>query len=178
MEASIVNGLLRRRPQVFAWLLLVLVIAGLFSYWPFCVKATGEASASVEEADVAVRQAFNATLDAERAGANVSGLIVRLNEAGTALSEAENALRSGDSSGAANNASLCIGIAESVKSDAGVLKASTLDEARTVFWRYFTFSIVGIAAFVIALVLVWLRFKRGYEEKVLGMKPEVAADEA
>lgn len=170
------SGLLRRSKD-FAWLLLVLVFAGLLSYWPLCVRGASEASGSVGEADVAVRQAFNATVDAERAGANVSSLIVRLNEAGDALAMAENALRSGDSSGAVNNASLCIGIAEGVKSDAGVLKASALDEARTVFWRYLTFSVVSIAAFVIALVLVWLWFKRGYEGKVLNMKPEVAADE-
>lgn len=172
------TGLLRRRQKDFAWLLFVLVVTGLLSYWPLCVRGAGEASVSVGEADVAVRQAFNATLDAEKAGANVSGLIVRLNETGDALAKAENALRSGDSSGAANNASLCIGIAESVKSDADVLKASALDEAQTVFWAYLTFSVVGIAVFVVVLALVWHRFKRGYGGKVLGMKPEVAADEA
>jgi hypothetical protein len=170
--------LFRRRPEIFALLLLVLVVTGLLSYWPFCVKVTGEASVSVDAANVAVLQAFNATLDAEKAGANVSGLIVRLNEAGSALAEAENALRIGDSSGAANNASLCMGIAESVKSDANALKASALNEAQTVFWTDLTFSVVSIAVFVVILTLVWRRFKRGHVQKMLSMKPEVTADEA
>jgi hypothetical protein len=158
--------------------LLVLVLAGLFSHGVFVVRGADEASSSVGEADVAVRQAFNATLDAERAGANVSGLILRLNEAGTILGEAEIALKDGNSSEAASKAVQCIGIAESVKGDADVLKASALDEARTVFWASLTFSVVSIAVFVVVLMLVWRWFKRGYVRRMLGMKPEVAADEA
>jgi hypothetical protein len=158
--------------------LLVLVLAGLFSHGVFVVRGADEASSSVGEADVAVRQAFNATLDAERAGANVSGLILRLNEAGGILTEAEIALKDGNSSEAAGKAVQCIGIAQSVKGDADVLKASALDEAQTVFWTSLTFSVVSIAAFAVVLVLVWRWFKRGYTRKVLGMKPEVAHDEA
>ena len=159
--------------------LLVLVLAGLFSHGVFVVRgADEEASSSVGEADVAVRRAFNATLDAERAGANVSGLILRLNEAGEILTEAEMALGNGNSSEAAGKAGQCIGIAQSVKGDADVLKASALDGARTVFWASLTFSVVGIAVFVVVLALVWRWFKRGYVEKMFGMKPEVAHDEA
>ena len=157
--------------------LLVLVLVGLFSHGVFVARGADEASSSVGEADVAVRRAFNATLDAERAGANVSGLILRLNEAGEILAEAEIALKDGNSSEAAGKAVQCIGIAESVKGDADVLKASALDEAQTVFWMSLTFSVVGIPAFVVVLMLVWHWFKRGYVRKMLGMKPEVAADE-
>jgi hypothetical protein len=158
--------------------LLVLVLVGLFSHGVFVVRGADEASSSVGEADVAVRWAFNATLDAERAGANVSGLILRLNEAGEILTEAEMALGNGNSSEAAGKAGQCIGIAESVRSDADVLKASALDGARTVFWASLTFSVVGIVVFVVVLEFVWRRFKRGHVRKMLGMKPEVAADEA
>jgi hypothetical protein len=158
--------------------LLVLVLAGLFSHGVSVVRGADEASSSVGEADVAVRQAFNATLDAERAGANVSGLILRLNEAGEILVEAEIALGNGNSSEAASKAGQCIGIAESVKGDADVLKASALEKAQTVFWASLAFSVVGIAVFVVVLEFVWRRFKRGYVGKMLGMKPEVAADEA
>ena len=168
--------MLKRVLRVSVSFLLVLVLAGLFSHGVFVVRGADEASSSVGEADVAVRQAFNATLDAERAGANVSGLILRLNEAGTILGEAEIALGNGNSSEAAGKAGQCIGIAESVKGDADVLKASALDEAQTVFWTSLTFSVVSIAAFAVVLVLVWRRFKGGYVRKMLGMKPEVASD--
>jgi hypothetical protein len=164
--------------RVFVYFLLLIAVLGLFSRGVFVVRAADEASSSVEAADAAVRQAFNATLDAERAGANVSGLIVRLNEAGYGLGEAENALREGNASAAAGNASLCIAIADSVGSDADALRASALAEARTVFWMSLAFSVVSIAVFAVALVLVWGWFRRKYAAKVLGLKPEGASDEA
>jgi len=169
---------LKRVLKVSVSFLLVLVLAGLFSHGVFVVRGADEASSSVGEADVAVRRAFNATLDAERAGANVSGLILRLNEAGGILAEAEIALKDGNSSEAASKAGQCIRIAQSVKSDADVLKASALDEAQTVFWTSLTFSVVGIVVFVVVLALVWRWFKGGYVRRMLSMKPEVAADEA
>ena len=157
--------------------LLVLMLVGLFSH-SLIVCWADEASSNVGEADVAVRQAFNAALEAEKAGANVSGLIVRLNAAGSVLVEAEIALGNGNSSEAVSKAGQCIGIAENIKSDADVLRVSALDEAQTVFWTYLAFSVVGVAVFVVVLVLVWRRFKRGHVEKMLAMRPEVAHDEA
>jgi hypothetical protein len=142
------------------------------------LKDLDVACRSVGEAEVAVRQAFNATLDAERAGANVSGLILRLDEAGGILTEAEIALKDGNSSEAASKAVQCIGIAESVKSDAYASKASALEKAQTVFWTSLTFSVAGIVVFVVVLMLVWRWFKRGYVGKMLGMKPEVTTGEA
>ena len=163
--------------------MLFLALAGVFSRGVFVVRGADEASQSVAEANVAeanatVCRAFNATLEAERAGANVSGLILRLNEAGTVLGEAEIALGNGNSTEASSEAGQCVGLAESVRGDADALRASALGEGRTVFWVYLVFSCVGIAVFVVVLVLVWRRFKRGYVGKTLGMKPEVAHDEA
>jgi hypothetical protein len=159
-------------------ILVFLALLSLFLGSIFVVRGAGEASSSVSDAYSAVRVAFNATLEAERAGANVSDLIARLNEAAGLLDEAEVALNSGNSSDAAIIAGQCIGIAESVQSDADALKASALDQARTVFWTYLTFSVVSSAAFVVVLAVVWQRFKCGYFRKMLGMKLEVAHDEA
>jgi hypothetical protein len=161
-----------------ASVLLILALAGLLSRSVFVVRGANDASSGLGAADFAVRQAFNATLEAERAGANVTGLIVRLNEAGAVLVEAETALGDGNSSEASSKAGQCVEIAESVRSDADALKTSALNGARTVFWMYLTFSVGGIAVFVSVLALVWRRFKRGHVEKMLGMKPEVAHDEA
>ena len=44
----------------------------------------------------AVEQAFNAVLDAEKAGANVTQLLAKLNTAGELLADAQNALNSGN----------------------------------------------------------------------------------
>jgi CHASE3 domain sensor protein len=159
-------------------ILIFLAVLGPFLGSIFVVRGAGEASSSVSDAESWVLVAFNATLEAQRAGANVSGLIVRLNEAAGLLDDAEVALNSGNLSEAASMAGQCIAIAENVKGDANVLKASALDEAQNVFWTSFTFFVVGIGTFVVVLVAVWLWFKRGYTAKVLGTKPEVTSDEA
>ena len=158
--------------------LLVFVLAGLFLRGCFVVRGADDAAASVADADVAVRRAFDAALDAERAGANVSGLLVRLNDAGAVLGEAEVALKNGNLSDAADKAGTCISMAQSVVSDAGALRTWALDGARTWFWTYLAFSVVGIGVFVVVLAVVWRRFKRGYVDNVLDMKPEVKHNEA
>jgi len=168
-----VSGQLRRHASV--WLLSALIVACLLSCTLLSVRGADDVSSSVADADVAVRQAFNATLDAEKAGANVSGLLVSLNDAGGLLGEAEIALSNGNSSEASSDASQCISIAQSVQSDADALKASALNNARSVFWDSLIFSFVSIALFAAVLVFVWRRFKSGYHKKVLGMKPEVAS---
>jgi hypothetical protein len=181
-----VKRLFKQSQKIFAWLFFAVLVAGLLSYRPLCAKAADQTTTIVGQADTAVRQAFNATLNAESAGANVSDLIARLNEAGGYLGEAETALGNNDSSGATSNASLCIGIAQSITSDANVLKASALSDAQTSFRMTIFFSVMGIAAFVVVLGLVWLGFKDRYVKKTATMKPrakpkvkpEVASDEA
>jgi len=68
------------------------------------IKGSGDASVSIQDADSAVRKAFNAVLKDEQAGANVSGSLTTLNEAGSLLARAETAYRNGDSDEAANHA--------------------------------------------------------------------------
>jgi hypothetical protein len=158
--------------------LLVLALAGLFSHGVFVVRGADEASSSVGEADVAVRQAFNATLDAERAGANVSGLILRLNEAEELLAEAEMAYRIGNFSEAASKADKCSVLVDGVIGEASSLKSSALADAQARFSSTLIFSLAGAVVFVTALILIWVLFKPFYAKKLLRMKPEVASDEA
>jgi hypothetical protein len=159
---------------------LVLAVLALLV---FCaVRVPGvcgdEGSSSLGDAEGALRQAFAVVLDAESAGANVSGLILRLNEAGTILGEAEIALSNGNSSEAASEAGQCVSIADGVKNDAVALKASALDNAQTTFRTYLIFSVVSVAVFVVVLAVVWRRFRRGHVGKALGAKPEVVSGES
>ncbi|PIU58582.1 hypothetical protein COS86_08740, partial [Candidatus Bathyarchaeota archaeon CG07_land_8_20_14_0_80_47_9] len=61
--------MLKRVLRVSVSFLLVIALVGLFSRYVFVARGADEASSSVGEADVAVRHAFDATLEAERAGA-------------------------------------------------------------------------------------------------------------
>jgi hypothetical protein len=133
-----------------------------------------EASAAVADADIALRGAFAAALNAESAGANVSGLIDRLNEAGVALTGARVALAAGNYSDAVSRAGECRSLGDSVVLDAGALKNDAVAQA-SLWWVTMLLSVVGSAVFVVVLFLVWLRFKRYYADKLLGCRPEVAA---
>lgn len=131
-----------------------------------------EAVLRVGEADDALGLAFVAVSGAEGAGADVSGLLVRLNVASGLYSSAELALQSGNYSLAVEKAGDCVGLADGVFGDAGVLKAAALDAAAG-WWRVVVFSVVGASVFVGVLAVVWVLVRRRYAGSVLGLKPEV-----
>jgi hypothetical protein len=143
---------------------------------PFHVSASDEASSAIGDADNALRRAFEAVLDAERAGANLSDLIVKLDEAGRLLAEAENAYRIGNFSEAVSKAEQCSVLADGVREEAITLKGEALAGAQIAFWQDLTVTAMGSAVFLVAMFFVWGWFKRAYVKKLLRMKLEVASD--
>jgi hypothetical protein len=143
---------------------------------PFYVSASDEASLAIGEADDALRLAFEAVLEAERAGVNVSDLIVKLDEAGGLLAEAENAYRVGNFSEAVSRAEGCSVLADGVVGEALSLKSSALADAQKAVLQTLTLSWVGGVAFLAMLFFVWSWFKRAYAKKMLKMKLEVASN--
>ncbi len=135
---------------------------------------TDQTSAMLQATNITVGQAFNAVLDAEKAGANVTQLLAKLNTAGELLADAQNAFNSGNNvvniTSMAENASQ---IAVQVKGDALHLRDVSLVESRNIFWLTVIFSFVGTVVFLVSLLFVWRRFKRSYMKKLFGMKPEV-----
>jgi hypothetical protein len=133
-----------------------------------------EASVAVADADTALRGAFAAALNAESAGANVSGLMGRLNDAGVALMGARVALAAENYSDAVGGAGTCRGLADGVVLDAGVLKNDAVAQA-SLWWVTVLLGVTGSVVFVVVLFLVWRRFRRYYADRLLGSRPEVAA---
>jgi len=167
------------RVRAFASPMAILVLTVLFCVvcrGSFFALAVYESSMKIEAADSAVRNAFVAVLDVEKVGGNVSGLMSELDGAGRLLAEANNAYRSGDLSGAEAKAENVRLIAESVRSEALELKSVAESQSQRAFWFTIVFSVAGSAVFVGVLILVWNKFKRGYAKRLMGMKPEVAAD--
>jgi len=157
---------------VFCFLgLLVLMVFALqgFVVWG---SSGDDAVARLGEADDALGRAFVAVSGAEDAGADVSGLLVRLNVASGLYSSAEVALQNGNYTLAVERASDCVGLADGVFGDAGVLRGMALDAAAG-WWRVVIFSVVGACVFVGVLTGVWVYAKRRYSGHVLGLKPEV-----
>jgi len=163
-----------KAPLLF--LLIIMVFSLSLTLLPFYVSASDEASSAVGGADNALRRAFEAVLEAERAGVNVSDLIVKLDEAGGLLAEAENAYRIGNFSEAVSRAEECSILANGVVGEALSLQNMALADAQTAFWQNLTFSCFGGAAVLVVLFLVWGWFKRVYVKRMLRMKPEVASD--
>lgn len=155
---------------------LGLLVLAVFAGQGFVVWGVGrdDAVLRVGEAEGALRGAFVAVVGAEGVGANVSGLLVRLNVAGGLFSSAEVALEDGNYSLAVEWASDCVGLADGVLGDAGVLKADAVAGAGG-WWVTVSISAVGSVVFVGVLLLVWRLFRRFYGERFLKSRPEVAA---
>ena len=112
-------------------------------------------------------------MDAEKAGANVTGLLAQLNVAEDDLAQAENSYRIGDSSTAATQADSVLPIAQQVTTAAQNAKQTAVVSSQNAFWSTIAFTVIGAFVFVLALFLVWRRFKRSYIKSLSEAKPEV-----
>lgn len=157
-------------------LVVTVLIMSLMIGVPLVLGASAdEARTAVANADHALRNAFERVHDAEEAGANVSGLISRLNDAGFAFTSAGTSLQMGNYSDALDHAASCQTLAEGIANDAVQSREQSLLAGS---WQSVASSFVlpGVAAgvFILALLLVWSRFKRFYNRKLLKSRPEVA----
>ena len=139
---------------------------------------TDQTASKLQAANTAVEQAFNSVLDAEKAGANVTGLLAQLNDAAGVLAQAENSFRTGDFNTSATQADSVLPIAQEVTNSAQDAKQTALVSGQNAFWFTIAFTEIGAFVFVLVLFLVWRRFKRGYMKKLLGLKPEVVENTA
>jgi hypothetical protein len=163
--------------------LLVLLIAFAFSGSIFIPKAFASnskdtATISIERAENALVSAYQAVLEVEQVGANVSGLLAQLNEAGELLAEAHMAYRLRDFDEATRFADLCYDVGESVKNKADELRVEAYRSRTMGLWLTMSGSLVGMVAVVFGSFWGWRVFKRRYYEQILRKKPEVAKDES
>lgn len=159
-------------------LILLLCIEALQLQGVYCAKGSDNVSVSIQDADNAVRGAFQVVLKDEQAGGNVSGVLTILNEAGSLLAQAEIAYRNGDSGDAANYANNAYAKAESAMTEASSLLSSSQANAAHTFLYSLVFSVSGALAFLAVLFIVWTRFKKRHVEKLYDLKPEVKSNEA
>jgi len=142
------------------------------------VKAeANQASSQLMEANGAVKKAFVAVLEAEQAGANVTGLLVRLNDGTSLLAEAEVAYRIGDASGAIDKAGAVLAIASEVETEAVSASYAGLTNRNNAFWSVAAVSGVAGFSFVLFMVLIWRWFKQNYIKKLRDSRPEVKGNE-
>jgi hypothetical protein len=131
------------------------------------------AVSSISGAEQAVASAYVVVLDAERAGANVSGLLVRLNGAADLISEAHAAFDVGSFEEAVRLAGLSGGVGVEVENDAGLLKVEAGNANVDRFWLYLVVSAVAVAVVVCGGYVGYGFFKKWYFRRLLKMKPRL-----
>jgi len=162
------------------FVLLILFVYAVPVFVPGVLGVDGEdvAVSAVDRAEVAAASAYEAILDAEEAGVDVSGLLAELNVAGRYLDEAHVWLGLGDFDEATRFADLCYDIAADVRNEAYGLINEDHGPWVTDSVVRMTGSIVGVVVVVFVGFVVWRVFKRRYRRRVLGLRPEVVKVES
>jgi CHASE3 domain sensor protein len=164
---------MNRSKLLVGTLFLFLALSSCICPGHYAFAQTDQTASKLQAANNAVEQAFNAVLDAETAGANVTALMAPLNDAAGVLAQAENSYRIGNSNAAAAQADSVIPIANEVTTLAQDAKQTALVSSKNVFLYTIAFTAIGIFVFVLALFLVWRWFKRSYINNLYKAKPEV-----
>ena len=150
--------------------LLILELLSLFLFPLFTLKvgASSEDTATLvfTQAEETVASAYEAVLEAEQAGANVSELLDQLNVAGEYLTEANMLYRVGDFDGAVHSADMARSRAEEVRRSAEELKIDAYESWIASLLIRITSSIVGIIVVILGTFIAWRVFKRHYFRQV------------
>ncbi len=156
-------------------LALILLFLAITTDFSQVVKAqtVPEEAISLQKAGVAINQAFDCVLDAEKAGVNVTDFLIRLNMAGQLLADAQNAHKTGNLTSVTSKADNAKRIADQVNDEAITLKDASLTLTRNNFWYAVIFSIGGAVIFCLVMVIVWQRLKRSRTNRLFSMRPEL-----
>ena len=157
-------------------LLALLMLSMCFSIYAATAQ-TDQTTLKLLAANDAVKQAFIEVLDAEKAGANVTDLLVQINTAQNILAQAENTYRLGDTNAAETQADNVLPIAQQITLDAQSAKQTATISNQNAYWTTITLTIVGIFIFVLVLFWVWRRFKQNYIKRLSEAKPELVSNE-
>ena len=141
--------------------LVLLAVLWLACSGAVCHGASeADARSTVASADQRVSVCYSAVADAEKAGANVSGLLVTLNDAGMLLSEAHLSLINGSYDLASGLAGQCVTKLNGFDNTADSLRASASQARFVDFWVNVVGSAVGAIAVAVGGFLVWRFLKR------------------
>lgn len=164
---------MQTRLKLFGIVLLTFFAVSSFLTMHSVVGQTNPADFKLQAANDAVNKAFNDVLAAEKAGANVTSLLVQLNGADGLLAQAEMNFRNGDLGSASSSADSVVQTAQQVSSEAKAAQTTASVNGLNAFWSAIAFSVVGSVVFVLALLFVWRRFRGSYVKNLSGAKPEL-----
>jgi hypothetical protein len=141
----------------------LLVLTSLFlALMPCSNAATSQSQAvsALDDAEGAVVSAYGAVSKADAAGANVSDMLIRLNEAGDFLSRAHIAYSIGDYDSAVELAVLCQEKLSGFVADADVLTGVAVRDGSLDFMANVVGPIVGSVGIVCLSLVAWVYLNR------------------
>ena len=139
-----------------------------------CASINKEVAAfAISEAEQSMAQAYEAVLDAERVGADISGLLVRLNDAAALLSKARMAFDVGDFEEATRFAESTSEIGYEVVDEAELLEIEANNAQVHRSWWFLGSSALGVSVVLVASLLGYEFFKRRYYQRLSKMRPRV-----
>jgi len=141
----------------------IFVFAASVFVSPILANSNQEAASLViTAAEETIISTYEAVLEAEQAGGNVTGLFAQLNEAGEFLAAARMSYRNGDFDNATRFANFSENVGEEVKNSTIELKDLAWNEGmqRTLFAMLG--SISGVISVILGSLWVWRFLKRRY----------------
>jgi hypothetical protein len=139
-------------------------VSRLFTTITFAQVSQDQAASALANADSAVTLSYQAALKAEDFGANVSSLLVRLNDAGGLLSRAHLAYNSGDFDSAQRLAAQSQEKLNGFVAEANALRETAIHEYYMDFIVNIIGSVLGAISIVCIGFFVWFLLKRKYEK--------------
>ena len=148
---------------VFLAALMLMFSAVSGSFCAFAVDET-EAKLAIAAAEERIVVCYQAVADADKAGANVTVLLVVLNEAGDLLSRAALAYEMGDFDSALDFALQSQERLNGFVVEADVLREAAIQQSYWDFMVNVVGSIVGTVVVICGGFVVWFFLKRRYEK--------------
>jgi hypothetical protein len=136
-----------------------------------------EAALAISRADEAIKAAYGAVVEAEKAGGDVSALASELNRALDGFSAGKMAFDSGQYDVVATLAQNAIDVADRVSGSAVELKATVKYVGEMTFKSTLILSAGLIFVVIYSGFFWWWYFKAYYVRNVPRLRPEVSADE-
>jgi hypothetical protein len=153
-------------------------VSSVFVLGTLALDVEEVALSTIEGAELAVDLAYEAVLEAEGAGANVSGLLVELNDCSEALSEAYMSNRIGNFDDAIYFADLCSDLVEGIEAEANELRDVAASERNQRLLLNTLGSVLAVGCILYGGFFGWRFFESLYHWWVLKLKPEVASNES
>lgn len=137
-----------------------------------------EAQAAISRAESRISVVYESVLEAEGDGADISGLLLKLNNCSALLAKAKMQYRFGNFSEAVSFANQCFDSLSGIEVEADMLKDSVVMEKKQRLLVSAVGSAFAVGAVVYAGIFGWRFFKGKYCKRVLKMKPEVQHDDS